>query len=125
MEVGAAAPPEIEFAPLIDGECISPGFQGRLRVVELYRESGPFWESVRDMCARWEIEARPQLQANGPGIGGLMLSRRSDEEQFLRFPLLHPLMPLRAMPSITYRWAMRKTIRTGMLAITPPAMITA
>ena len=68
MEVGAAAPPEIEFAPLIDGECISPGFQGRLRVVELYRESGPFWESVRDMCARWEIEAHPQLQANGPGM---------------------------------------------------------
>ena len=55
----------------------------------------------------------------------LVLSRRSDEARFLRFSLLHPLMPLRAMPSITYRWAMRKTIRTGMLAITPPAMITA
>ena len=36
-----------------------------------------------------------------------------------------PLRPLLAMPSMTKRWLTRKRIRTGMLAMAPPAMIVA
>ncbi len=35
----------------------------------------------------------------------------------------YPLSPLRDTPSMTKRWVIANRISTGMLAITPPAMI--
>lgn len=45
-------------------------------VAELWTKDGPFWESVRDMRARWGIDAQPQLApGDSPSIGDLVFPR--------------------------------------------------
>ena len=42
-------------------------------VAELWTKDGPFWESVRDMRARWGIDVQPQLApGDSPRIGDLV-----------------------------------------------------
>ena len=45
-------------------------------VAELWTKDGPFWESVRDMRARWGIDTQPQLAPrDGLRIGDLVFPR--------------------------------------------------
>lgn len=45
-------------------------------VAELWTKDGPFWESVRDMRARWGIDTQPQLAPrDGRRIGDLVFPR--------------------------------------------------